>query len=374
MSRRPYPLLRTFAIVVCLIPILATRLDASRRDRASAQNKQDCENWCRGNPQCEKCSTHMGCGVGFTHLKTFGGYGDNWFACGKNQFGQASDNNQRECEDWCRGQARCSKCSDKVGCGTGYTSIKTFGGRGENYHACKKAGSADLVWPGTGVVRAEHRVLVVSLGGSGASSSDDGFEWFCEDFFAKDLAEPSVLCISSWGNITTRSEVLSNNTAAMAREMRRVSGVDPKIVLVGKSMGACKLHHAVAGEKGASDAALQRMDIDLFVGIDMSCSVARHFEKGERDALWFQDNVKQLLVFYEDKIGESQTGHQGIFAGRSFDPAIHVNVNREGFDVHTERKNGSALCSNAGHGEIDDCAPLRRRIHDLVKKKAGLSF
>jgi hypothetical protein len=355
------------------VDLVGTAWAGKKRDRASAKHKADCEAWCKANENCQKCSRSVGCGTGYKKLKSWTGYGDNWYACGKNKYGQASDKHKEACQKWCKGQRKCAFCSKKSGCGTGYKKMKSWTGRGKNWYACKKSGSINKIWPGTGAAKKQHTVLVVAAGGSGASTSDDGIEWFCEDFF-KGSKYSNVLCISSWGSITTRSKTLSNNIADLASAMKKKSGKDPKIILIGKSMGACKLHHAAAGTKSAKKGKLRKRKIDLFVGVDMSCGVDRHFEDGKKDALYFKDNIKKLIVFYQEKRGESQTGSQGIYKGKKFNKNIHINVNKDRFDVQKEvrtpRHDQRGMCKNVGHMDIDDCEALRKTIYKLVIKRA----
>lgn len=344
-----------------------------KRDRASARHKADCEAWCKAHDNCEKCSRKVGCGTGYKKLKSWTGYGDNYYACGKNKYGKESDKNKADCLKWCRGNKKCAHCSKLSGCGSGYKKMKSWTGRGKNYYACKKHGSLNVIWPGNGAAKKQHRVLVVAAGGSGASSSDDGIEWFCEDFLpAKQY--PNILCVSSWGNISTNSKKLSNNIFDLARAIEKKSGKPPKIILIGKSMGACKLHHAAAGAKSGKRGKLKNRRIDLFVGVDMSCGVDRHFEDGKKDALYFKSNVKKLFVFYQEKKGESQTGSQGIFKGKKFNPNIHINVNQDRFNAQTETKvprhDRRGMCKNVGHMDIDDCEALRKDLKQLVIKRA----
>ena len=346
------------------------------REEASRKNKADCENWCRQNPECKKCSKLGDCGPGYKDIKSWTGFGDNWHACAKRVTREeASRKNKADCENWCRNNSQCSKCSKLAGCGPGFKGIKSWTGFGDNWHACRKTGgrSINTIWPGKSFARREHRVLVVSLDGHYGYKTRGGFEWFCEDYFSGRNNNPKVACISSFAAISTRSHTLSDNIAELAREMKRKSGVQPKIILVGKSMGACKLQHAVTGVRGGKRGKLQDMQVDLFVGVDMSCGIDRHFEKGADDALYFRDNVKDLLVFYQDKSGESQTGHRGIYVGKSFNPRIHTNVNRDSFNLKREQrlgKSGKSLCRNVGHLEIDDCRPLLETIRSLILKRA----
>lgn len=342
-----------------------------RRDKASAKHKANCLKWCKGNKKCTKCSRKPACGSGYSPMKSWTGFGDNWYACSQNKRGQAGDKHATACQDWCRKHRRCTKCSKKTGCGRGFKTIKRWTGYGQNWHACEHTGSINIIWPGNSAAKARHRVLLVAAGGSGASTSDDGIEWFCDDYFKG--KHPGVLCISAWGNISTHSRTLSNNIANLANAIKKKSGQRPKIILVGKSMGGCKLHHAATGAKTAKSGKLKKMTVDLFVGIDMSCHVDRHFEEGKKQALYFTKNVKELVVFYQEKRNEAQTGSRGIYKGKKFNRDIHTNVNKNDFDLRRERRSTSmpqkGICKNVGHKQIDDCKALKDIVYKLVKKR-----
>ncbi len=98
----------------------------------------DCQKWCAAHSEtCKHCRTGS-CGTGYSPVKTFRGKGKNVRACVKNTYGQASSNNRKDCERWCAATAACAKCSVSSGCGRGYKRIKRFGGRGKNWYGCKK--------------------------------------------------------------------------------------------------------------------------------------------------------------------------------------------------------------------------------------------
>lgn len=48
-----------------------------------AGNKEDCRQFCRKHKGSVKCSTQLNCGIGFEAMKHFGGKGKNWHACKK---------------------------------------------------------------------------------------------------------------------------------------------------------------------------------------------------------------------------------------------------------------------------------------------------
>jgi hypothetical protein len=105
-----------------------------------AGNKEECEQWCRSNTGCEKCSELVGCGTGYKSMKHFRGPGKNWHACQKTAFREAGEENQKSCEDYCKQSwTDCGKCSDKLGCGQGWLQIRAFTGPGKNWYACRES-------------------------------------------------------------------------------------------------------------------------------------------------------------------------------------------------------------------------------------------
>lgn len=109
------------------------------RTQAGKDHKAACEKWCSENEGCVKCSRKVGCGKDYDKMKSWTGYGDNYYACKKRPSRtQAGKDHKAQCEEWCAANSSCSKCSDKVGCGRGYKKIKSWTGRGKNWYACKK--------------------------------------------------------------------------------------------------------------------------------------------------------------------------------------------------------------------------------------------
>lgn len=286
------------------------------------------------------------------------------------RYSRLSREHKEACEAWCGNNTHCSHCSTLYNCGAKYTGVKHWTGYGQNYHACEKSGSINYIWPGSSGITSSTRYIVVSVGGSGASSSDGGFEWFCEDYLSGSNARAKIHCISSYALVTTASATLAENISDLADDVYYLSGVVPKIIYVGKSMGACKGHHAMDNLDGYG------WDIEMFIGADMSCSVARHWERGMDDVLEFPDNVETLQIFYQNKSGESQTGHAGIYIGdSSINLDRHVNVNTEGYLVSTDSKtNTFNICNNTGHMDIDDCSNLKSIVQKMIYKKAGYSY
>lgn len=345
----------------------------------SRKNKRECNAYCKSNPACVKCTSSL-CGKDIKVLKTFRGKGDNWRACQKTNWAKNTEQNRQNCFNWCKSNARCAKCSSLNNCGGGYKDIKRFDAGGNTWSACEKTGSINRIWTSavSGVASPQHKVVVISIGGSGASSSDDGFEWFCEDYFSERNANPGVLCISSWASVTTRSSELANNIEHLVKSVERQSGSTPKLVLIGKSMGGCKLWRA------HDDLLQKNVDIDLFIGVDVSCMIKpRGFTLD--DAIFFDKRVNKLLNFYEREGGEIQNGYLMAYEGDStVDWHLNINVNQDTFQMNSERGLGRAsnrymgagsggsiknICNHAGHMEIDDCKKLKDIVRALIIRR-----
>jgi hypothetical protein len=285
--------------------------------------------------------------------------------------------NKKECNEWCNQESHCSHCSTLYNCGEDYTGMKHWTGYGTNWHACKKRTTVNRLWEQRPKSTNEQDTLIVALGGA-STYSDDGsgqFIWFCEDFFYKN-GKPNypkyenIYCFSSYAGVHTNSGILSDNIAELAEEMEKKSGKPTKIILVGKSMGGCKLQHAVSGTLAAKDNKLKNKNIKYFIGVDMSCNTGDGFEGGISEGLKFKDNVKNLLVFYQTI--SDHNGVAGYFSGDLEVPLdINVNVNEESWDVAKDKKiKNEQLCDNVDHGSIDDCESLRNTIRDIVLKVA----
>jgi hypothetical protein len=111
----------------------------------SEQNKKACEDWCGQHKNdvvdsCVKCSPDTGCGVGYKVLMSFAGKGKNFHACARSAYGEHSDENRQACQAWCAANRDkgCVKCDTQRYCGPGFEAMKHFDGKGENWHACRK--------------------------------------------------------------------------------------------------------------------------------------------------------------------------------------------------------------------------------------------
>jgi len=102
-----------------------------------SDNRKACDEWCKQDDRCDHCSTSRGCGRGFDNLATWKGKGTNWHACGVRESRQeASESNHQACLDWCQKTPQCVGCSKLGDCGPGKKDIRSWTGRGDNWHAC----------------------------------------------------------------------------------------------------------------------------------------------------------------------------------------------------------------------------------------------
>ena len=111
------------------------------RKEASHNNLELCRQWCGLNEGCEYCTNNtFGCGVGFETMQAWRGRGDNYVACGKKNYrNPATNQNRDDCHKWCQDNwPICRRCSEQKVCGSGYVAIKSWKGRGLNFHACAK--------------------------------------------------------------------------------------------------------------------------------------------------------------------------------------------------------------------------------------------
>jgi len=331
------------------------------------ENHIECQKFCGTEPDCELCRKSTFCGPKFRRMKLFNGKGRNYSACTP-----VKSDNLEECQQFCKDDYRCSFCWPTFNCGVGFVNVKSFRGKGTNWYACEKIRSINLVWPKKLRIKPEHRYLVVSVGGYGGIFGHDGIEWFCDKHLTPEVA-PEALCINSYGRPRTATWLLAENIKNTVLLMEQVTGVKPKVIMLGKSMGGCKLHHAIAEDKGGKVTGLGALDVELFIGVDMSCQVKRHFED-PADILEFNRNIKELWNFYQLHPTTTQTGHRAHFTGEPFDENIHIDANNEGFDTSTMTKIPAAspeqvLCEDASHLNIDNCPKLLDTILEMVLKK-----
>ncbi len=117
-----------------------TNWHACAEEGITIDNHALCQEWCDTHDNCVRCDTNSGCGVGFEKVKSWTGKGTNWHACVEKS---RSQENHAACDEWCDNNRECTKCSTKIGCGSGYTNLKSWTGKGTNWHACRKSSSRD---------------------------------------------------------------------------------------------------------------------------------------------------------------------------------------------------------------------------------------
>ena len=307
----------------------------------------------------------------------------------RSRWSRNSARHKASCLSYCAKNKRCNHCSTNRGCGFKYTRMKSWTGYGRNWHACTKYGSINYRWDQEqGGIYSTTRTLVVTLGGffSFKKSKHDGFEWFCEDYIKRTGYARRIKCISAYGMPTTSSNTLANNIKGMIHRIRSVSGRWPTVILVGKSMGGCKLSRALY------EKSLRHYNIHTFIGVDMSCTPSKHFQKGEYRL--YHRNVRNLFNFYQT-IDGTQTGYWTVYADEyrsrgTWNPYIRratnfyapgsvwarqVNVNTENFDFRLKRKTGGNLCYRRDHSgdsrPIDQCPKLRNGVFYYIRKASG---
>lgn len=172
----------------------------------------------------------------------------------------------------------------------------------------------------------------------------------------------------------------------LASEIRNIANKmqpDRKIILIGKSMGACKLMNAARQlysyteeSYGSNTAESYGVVIDLLILVDASCMPERH----DNEYMDIPPNVKRVISFYQRSGGEKQTGYpvsNNFIDGRVniilYDPEtgnlraghpIFNNLDRKNIDV-----NECGMCNNVGHNTIDTCASLITKTKTIVRNE-----
>lgn len=161
----------------------------------------------------------------------------------------------------------------------------------------------------------------------------------------------------------------------LAGEIRNIANKmlpEKKLILIGKSMGGCKLRKA-ANELFVLS---PNVVVDLLILVDASCENERH----DNTHINIAPNVKKVISFYQRKAGESQNGYlvstyfqervqtikctpeKGCFAYWE----EYFDLDRTNYDV-----NGCGLCQNVGHNTIDTCTGLVARVKGITNNEIG---
>jgi hypothetical protein len=130
-------------MVFCLALALSLAMpaQAGRYKKASQKHKVDCSRWCKGKPECGKCLPLLPCPPGTKKLKSWKGYGKNWYACSKPGYRKrVSKDKLKECRKWCADHEGCGKCLPTAICPPGTKKLKSWKGYGKNWYACSKPG------------------------------------------------------------------------------------------------------------------------------------------------------------------------------------------------------------------------------------------
>jgi hypothetical protein len=131
--------------VVCflLIASLFGDAQAGRRQEASERHKRQCKEWCAQNEECGKCMPLLPCPPGTKKLKSWTGFGKNWYACSKpGHRRRAGQEHRQDCEKWCKANPDCGKCLPVLPCPPGTEKLKGWTGYGKNWYACSKPGKS----------------------------------------------------------------------------------------------------------------------------------------------------------------------------------------------------------------------------------------
>jgi hypothetical protein len=106
---------------------------ACREREGSRDNHEECNTWCAARADCAKCSTELNCGLGYERVASFTTNGTNWYACRE---AARSRGDHEACLEWCGAHSECDRCSTRLGCGIGYRQIRNWTSGGTNWYAC----------------------------------------------------------------------------------------------------------------------------------------------------------------------------------------------------------------------------------------------
>ena len=201
-----------------------------------------------------------------------------------------------------------------------------------------------IKWPKLKNIDCDTDIVIMTLGGSSASSSTDKIYSLAKKF--EYITEKKILGIPGYATFFTSSYFIRTKIKKIVTRIKDKSGKTPMLIIVGKSMGGAKTWMAAKklNKKG--------IDINLFIGVDMSKNIADHqrvYKKseGKRGALYFHSNVKDLINFYQNKNDETQTGHPAIYTNPPVSCSnslykmcldYNINVNTENFNSTTWKR------------------------------------
>ena len=119
-------------------------------------------------------------------------------------------------------------------------------------------------------------IILVSIGGGASGTTGDDIK-----FVAKELGEnaPGKIYYGygtpvCWPKYAREQQAKRRFKEIKERYDEMVGlGLTPKVILVGKSMGGCILHMTSRSLHYAG------INVDIFIGVDMSCTVECHYEK-----------------------------------------------------------------------------------------------
>lgn len=231
-----------------------------------------------------------------------------------------------------------------------------------------------IKYPTSDQITQDHRVLIVTLGGASASSGRDHVSTLA-DCFSTQGPYFDAGCLGVTGHPIGGgfpSGPIAEKLISIIERMRSRSGENPVVVFVGKSLGGCRLHK-VSRIFNRPD---RRVGIDLFIGIDMSCWPAKHYQSYMRrkkrfHGRIFTENVKQILNFYQTN-DLLQTGHPALRYGvAELSREININVNKSPAIIDengTVRRSPSysPICPDADHMSIDTNPALIEGIKRII--------
>lgn len=143
---RIYIITATLITLLALTALAAGPAWAGKWKRQSQEHEDACNQWCDNHkPECTHCSTLRDCGAGYDGIQSWTGYGKNWHACKKRLSGdELVAQGWRDCRAWCQeNSGACQGCRGRCESMHGLTSVKRWGDRGRYIHACGKKHYSD---------------------------------------------------------------------------------------------------------------------------------------------------------------------------------------------------------------------------------------
>lgn len=230
-------------------------------------------------------------------------------------------------------------------------------------------------------INSNHNKLIISLAGAGPYKNGAMFQTnsaletivkgnvpFTNDHFGDEIYQIGANYVDNktvavigypWITIGSTTEDLDsywgpNKTIFSAKIKQALDQMAPhsKLVLVGKSLGACRLQQ-VAQELNALG-----VPVNLMILVDASCTP----NDQSSNVVSISSNIKKVYNFRQtmpEPENNGQNGYQISFSAPTIGTDINVN---------------ESMCENVGHDGIDECTLLQQEIHKYIRTEFPISI